>query len=70
MVVDGDPIAGQPTKTASVDVQIQGVPVALDSWAFATDDATYFVMIIGQPPTGNQLRAQYPGLLSTIAITP
>jgi hypothetical protein len=69
-VVDGDPIAGQPTKTISVDVQVQGVPVALDAWAFATDAATYYVVIIGQPPTGSQLRPQYPGLLGTIVITP
>lgn len=68
MVVDGDPIAGQPTKTVSSDIQVQGVTVALDAWAFATDDATYYVVIIGQPPTGNQLRAQYPGLLETIVI--
>ena len=68
MVVDGDPIAGQPTKTVSLNVQIQGVPVALDAWAFATDDATYYVVIIGQPPAGDQLRPQYPALLETVVI--
>ena len=70
LIVDGDPLAGTPTKSVTLDVDFNGTPFAVDAWAFATDTATYRVVILGQPPTGDQLRGQYPELLATLTITP
>lgn len=49
-----EPLAGQPTLTASVDAEVQGMQVAADSYAFSTPAATYVVSFVALPPTGSR----------------
>ena len=69
-ITDVEALAGQPTRSASVDAEVQGMQVAADSYAFSTPSATYVVSFVALPPTGAAARALYPQVLTTIAVDP
>jgi pimeloyl-ACP methyl ester carboxylesterase len=69
-ISDADPLAGQPTRHAAVDAEVQGMQVAADSYAFSTPSATYVVSFVALPPTGAAARALYPQVLPTITVDP
>lgn len=67
---DADPLAGQPTRAASVNAAVQGMQVAADSYAFSTPAATYIISFVALPPTGEAARALYPQVPTTITVDP
>ena len=69
-ITDVEPLAGQPTRAASVDAEVQGMQIAADSFAFSTPAATYVISFVALPPTGAAARALYPQVLTTIEVDP
>ena len=69
-IADVDPIAGQATRAASLDAEVQGMQVAADAYAFSTPSATYVISFVGLPPTGATARGSYPQVLTTITVDP
>jgi hypothetical protein len=70
-IVDGDPVAGLPTKHYQADgFQAQGVELAMDVISFADDAATYLIIAQNQEPGSvEQYRAvDIPALLETVTV--
>lgn len=71
-IVDGEDIAGQPSKVLRTTAAIQGTLYGYDSYAVNTPDATYQIMLlVPNASVVETLRAKaYPELLKEVALLP
>ena len=70
-IVDGDPVAGLPTKRYQADgVPIQGFEFGIDIIAFADDAGTYVIFVQNQAPdyVDAYRQEKLPALLETVTV--
>ncbi|MCB0172270.1 MAG: alpha/beta fold hydrolase [Anaerolineae bacterium] len=70
-IVDGDPVAGQPTKRYQAeDVPLQGFEFGIDIIAFADDAGTYVIFVQNQEPdyVESYRQEQLPALLESVTV--
>jgi hypothetical protein len=70
-IVDGDPVAGQPTKRYQAEnVPLQGFQLGFDIIAFSDEAGTYLIVVQNQDPNNvaQYRQEEIPALLGTVFV--